>query len=304
MQIERLRFAGGAHVLPWNRMWIFIGYGIILFAVFGGFVFGGGHIAALFQPLELLTIGGAAAGAFVVGNGLKVTKQTFGMIPSLLKPSQFSKELNLDILSVLYDLGVKSRKNGLMSLEKDADYPEESEIFRSYPRVAKMPFIIEFITDYLRIMVSGNMATHELEQLIDEEIETFQEAGEVPVRAVQTTADALPGFGIVAAVMGVVHTMESIGLPPEELGMLIARALVGTFLGILLAYGFVAPIATLMEHRLNESVKTLQCLKIGMLGLNDGVSPTISVEFGRKVLYAEERPSAGELETHVKKKAA
>lgn len=285
-------------------MWIFIGYGVIIFAVFGGFVLGGGHIAALFQPLEFLMIGGAAVGAFVVGNGLKVTKQTLGLMPKLLKPSNYSKELNLDLLSILYDLGVKSRKNGLMSLEKDADSPEDSEIFKAYPRIVAMPYLVEFITDYLRIMVSGNMDSHELEQLIDEEIETFQESGEVPVRAVQTVADALPGFGIVAAVLGVVHTMESIGLPPEELGMLIARALVGTFLGILLAYGFVAPIATLLEHRLNESIKALQCLKIGLLGLNDGVSPTISVEFGRKVLYAEERPTAAELESHVKTKAA
>lgn len=285
-------------------MWIFIGYGVIIFAVFGGFVLGGGHIAALFQPLEFLMIGGAAVGAFVVGNGLKVTKQTLGLMPKLLKPSSYSKELNLDLLSILYDLGVKSRKNGLMSLEKDADSPEDSEIFKAYPRIVAMPYLVEFITDYLRIMVSGNMDSHELEQLIDEEIETFQESGEVPVRAVQTVADALPGFGIVAAVLGVVHTMESIGLPPEELGMLIARALVGTFLGILLAYGFVAPIATLLEHRLNESIKALQCLKIGLLGLNDGVSPTISVEFGRKVLYAEERPTAAELESHVKTKAA
>ncbi|HEX7071705.1 MAG TPA: flagellar motor stator protein MotA, partial [Rhodothermales bacterium] len=262
-------------------MWIFIGYGVILAAVFGGFVLGGGHMAALFQPLELLTIGGAAAGAFVVGNGLKVTKQALGAIPSLMKASKFSKEFNLDVLSLIYDFGVKARKNGLMSLEKDADYPEESDIFKAYPRVAAVPFVVEFITDYLRVMVSGNMESHELEALMDEEIETFQEAGEVPVKAVQATADALPGFGIVAAVMGVVHTMESIGLPPEELGMLIARALVGTFLGILLAYGFVAPIATLMEHRLNESIKTLQCLKISLLQLNSGALPTIAVEFGR-----------------------
>lgn len=283
-------------------MWIFIGYGVIMFAVFGGFMLGGGHIAALFQPLELLTIGGAAGGAFVVGNGLKVTRHTIGEFPSLIKPSRFSKEFNLDLLSMIYDFGVKARKNGLMSLERDADYPEESEILKSYPRVLAVPFVVEFVTDYLRVMVSGNMESHELEALMDEEIETFQEAGEVPVRAVQTTADALPGFGIVAAVLGVVHTMESIGLPPEELGMLIARALVGTFLGILLAYGFVAPIAALMEHRLNDSIKVLQCLKISMLALNSGNLPTIAVEFGRKVLYAEDRPTASELEKHVKSK--
>jgi chemotaxis protein MotA len=283
-------------------MWFLIGYGIIIVTVFGGFAMSGGHLAALFQPIELIIIGGAATGAFVVGNGLKVTKATAAALPGLLKPSIFTKELHLEILSLLYDFGVKARKEGLITLERDADKPDESPIFKSYPQVLATPFLVEFVTDYLRIIVSGSMEAHELEQLMDEEIETYKEAGEIPVNAITRVADGLPGFGIVAAVMGVVHTMESIGLPPEELGILIARALVGTFLGILLAYGFVAPLATALEHRLNESIKILQCLKISLLAILNGYHPTIAVEFGRKVLYSEERPSASELESHVKTK--
>ena len=283
-------------------MWVFIGYAVILVAVFGGFALSGGHLAALFQPFEFLTIGGAAAGAFVVANGLKVSRATLAAIPALLKPSAFSKELHMEALSMLYDIGMKARKEGLISLERDADHPDESPLFTKYPLIVASPFLVEFVTDYLRIIVSGSLEAHELEQLMDEEIETHREAGEIPAMAVTKTADALPGFGIVAAVMGVVHTMESIGLPPEELGLLIARALVGTFLGILLAYGFVGPLATLMEHRLNESVKILQCLKISLLGLLNGYHPSVAVEFGRKVLFADERPSAAELEQHVKSK--
>lgn len=283
-------------------MWVFIGYAVVIGAVLGGFSLSGGHLAALFQPLELLTIGGSAAGAFIVGNGLKVSKHTLGELPGLLKPSAFSKELNVEVLSLLYDLGIKARKDGMLALEREADHPEESEVFKSYPAVTAQPFIVEFVTDYLRIMASGSMEAHELEQLMDEEIETHREAGEIPVHAITQVADALPGFGIVAAVLGVVHTMESIGLPPSELGLLIARALVGTFLGILLAYGFVAPIAALMTHRLNESAKVLQCVKICLLAMMNGYAPTVAVEFGRKVLYAEERPSASELENHVRNK--
>jgi chemotaxis protein MotA len=281
-------------------MWVLIGYLIIVVSVFGGFAVGGGHLAALFQPIELVIIFGAALGAFVIANGLKVTKATAAELPKLLKPSRFTKELHMELLALLYDLQVKARKDGLLALEKDADDPENSEVFQQYPTVLADHEAVEFLTDYLRLMVSGNVMPMEMEQLMDQELETHHEAAAIPAAAVTRMADGLPGFGIVAAVMGVVHTMESIGLPPEELGILIARALVGTFLGILLAYGFVAPLATLMEHRHHEATKVLQCIKVCLLAQLNGASPTVAVEFGRKVLYHDERPSAVELEAHVR----
>ena len=283
-------------------MWVLIGYGIIIFSVFGGYAMAGGHLAALFQPFELLIIGGAAVGAFVVSNGVKVSKHTMHELPKLLKPSVYTKELNMEVLSLLYDLQVKARREGLITLEKDADKPESSPTFQKYPLVMAAPGLVEFLTDYLRLIVSGSMETMELEQLMDEEIDTHKEAAEIPANAITKMGDSLPGFGIVAAVMGVVHTMESMGKPPEELGLLIAGALVGTFLGILLAYGFVAPIASLMEHRVQESTKLLQCVKVSLLTFLNGYPPAVAIEFGRKVLFAEDRPTAGELEKHVKGK--
>jgi chemotaxis protein MotA len=159
---------------------------------------------------------------------------------------------------------------------------------------------MEFMTDYLRIMVGGNLNAFEIENLMDVEIETHHHEGEAPAQAVARLGDGLPAFGIVAAVMGVVHTMESVGLPPAELGKLIAAALVGTFLGILLAYGFVGPLATLLEHKLNESTKMYQCIKVTLLASLNGYAPQVAVEFGRKVLYSTERPTFKELEEEVK----
>ncbi len=281
-------------------MWVLIGYLIILVSVFGGFAIAGGHLAGLFQPIELLIIFGAAFGAFVIANGLKVSKATAAELPKLLKPSRFTKALHLEVLSLLYDILVKARKDGLLSIEKDADRPEESAIFQRYPTLLADHEVVEFLTDYLRLMVSGNVDPMEMEALMDLELDTHHEAGAVRAAAITRMADGLPGFGIVAAVMGVVHTMESLGEPPEVLGGLIAKALVGTFLGILLAYGFVSPLATLMEQRQHESAKVFLCIKTTLLAALHGATPTVAVEFGRKVLYHDERPSAVELEEHVR----
>jgi chemotaxis protein MotA len=160
--------------------------------------------------------------------------------------------------------------------------------------------MIEFITDYLRLMVSGNMDAFQIENLMDNEIETHHHEGEVPAHCIAKLGDGLPAFGIVAAVMGVVHTMESVGLPPAELGILIAHALVGTFLGILLAYGFIGPLAGLLEQKLHESTKMYQCVKVTLLASLNGYAPALAIEFGRKVLFSTERPSFKELEEHIK----
>ena len=283
-------------------MFVIVGYLIILGAVLGGFALAGGHLGSLLQPVELIMIGGSAVGAFVVGNSGKVIKSTLQTLPSVLKGSKYTKGLYLELLSLLFDILAKVRKEGLMSIESDVDNPEQSPLFSKYPRILADHHATEFLTDYLRLMVGGNLNAFEIENLMDVEIETHHHEGEIPVTAVSKLADGLPAFGIVAAVMGVVHTMESVGLPPAELGKLIAAALVGTFLGILLSYGFVGPLATLLEHKLNEATKMLQCIKVTLLASLNGYAPQVAVEFGRKVLYSTERPSFSELESEVKQR--
>jgi len=281
-------------------MFVIIGYIVVLGSVLGGFVMAGGHLAALMQPLEFLMIGGGAAGAFVVANGGKPMKATLKALPQVFKGSKYNKALYMELLSMLYEVLAKVRKEGLMSIESDVESPHESALFSKYPKVAGDHHVMEFLTDYLRLMVSGSLNAFEIENLMDNEIETHHHEGEVPVNAIAKMGDAMPAFGIVAAVMGVVHTMESVGLPPAELGILIAHALVGTFLGILLAYGFVGPLASKLEYSLAEQTKFLECIKVTLLASLNGYAPQMAVEFGRKVLYSTERPTFIELEEEVK----
>jgi chemotaxis protein MotA len=279
---------------------VIIGYVIVLASVFGGFVLAGGHVAALFQPLELLMIGGAALGAFFVGNDMKIIKATMKVLPTLFKGSKYNRQLYIELLLLLYRLLSKIRSEGLMSIESDVEKPEESALFSSYPLVMADHHAVEFLTDYLRLMVSGNVDPFQLENLMDNEIETHHAEGEFPVHCIAKIGDGLPAFGIVAAVMGVVHTMESVGLPPAELGMLIAHALVGTFLGILLAYGFVAPLSSLTEQKLHEASKPLHCIKVTLIASLNGYPPALAIEFGRKVLFSTERPSFTEVDDEIR----
>jgi chemotaxis protein MotA len=281
-------------------MLVIIGYVIVLAAVFGGFALAGGHLAALFQPVELLMIGGSAVGAFLVGNSGKAIKATMKDLPNVFKGSKYDKALYMQLMGLLFEILAKVRKEGLMAIENDVEDPEQSPIFSKYPAILAEHHAIEFITDYLRLMVGGNLDAMEIENLMDCEMDTHHQEGGIPASCIQKVGDGLPAFGIVAAVMGVVHTMESVGLPPQELGMLIAAALVGTFLGILLSYGFVTPLASKLEQRLEESSKILECIKVTLLANLNGYSPALAVEFGRKVLFSTERPSFLELEDFVK----
>jgi len=283
-------------------MLVIIGYVVVCLSVFGGFALAGGHLGALLQPIELLMIGGAAAGAFLVGNTGKVIKATLKNLPKTLKGPKYSKETYMELMALLYELLGKIRKEGLMSIEGDVEAPAESALFAKYPKVAADHHVIEFMTDYLRIMVSGNLNGMEIENLMDIEIDTHHHEEMVPSHVIAKLGDGMPAFGIVAAVMGVVHTMESVGLPPAELGMLIAHALVGTFLGILLAYGFVGPLATLLEQKAEEGTKIFNVIKVTLLANLNGYAPAMAVEFGRKVLSSTERPGFAELEEHVKQK--
>jgi chemotaxis protein MotA len=282
-------------------MFVLIGYGIVIFAIFGGFVMAGGHLAALLQPIELLMIFGGAAGAFLVGNDSKTIRATIKALPTVLQGSQYSKKMYMDLLAMMFEILTKIRKDGMMSIEKDVENPENSAVFGKYPKLLKDHHLIDFICDYLRLMLSGNMDAFQIENLMDNDIEPHDADGHTVTHAIARMADGMPAFGIVAAVMGVVHTMESVGsVPPAALGALIAQALVGTFLGILLGYGFIGPLATLLEQKHNESSKMLQTTKVIMIASLNGYAPTIAVEFGRKVLFSTERPGFIELEDHIK----
>jgi chemotaxis protein MotA len=222
--------------------------------------------------------------------------------PKVFKGAKYKKDHYMELMALLYELLGKIRKEGLMSIEGDVENAEESPLFGKYPIVLHDHHVIEFITDYLRIMVSGNLNAMELENLMDVEIETHHHEEMVPSHVIAKLGDALPAFGIVAAVMGVVHTMGSVGIPPAELGILIGAALVGTFLGILLAYGFIGPLANNLEQKAEESSKMFQTIKVTLLANLNGYAPAMAVEFGRKVLLSTERPSFAELEAFVKQK--
>jgi len=285
-------------------MFVIVGWLVALGCVFGVFIAHGGNISVVLHalPFEMITIMGAAIGAFVANNQPKVLKASLAGFGACFKGSKYTKARYMELMALLYDLLQKARKEGLMAIEKDVEDPHNSPLFQKYPTVGNDHHVAEFITDYLRMMVSGNLNPHEIETLMDNEIDTHHHEGHQPVAAIQRLAGGLPAFGIVAAVLGVVNTMGSVGQPPAVLGGMIGSALVGTFLGILLSYGIFEPLAGLLEQKMDEGTKELQCIKTTLLASMQGYAPAIAVEFGRKVLYSTERPGFKELEDHVKGK--
>lgn len=276
---------------------------IILFGcILGGYVLHGGHLGALYQPTELLVIGGGAFGAFFIAHPIPVIKSAFGSVLGLLKGPSYNKDKYMDLLALLYALFAKIRKDGLIALEADIEDPEKSTIFSAYPSVLHDHHALDFICDYFRMMVGGSMNAFEIENLMDVEMETHHHEAHTPIGAVSGAADALPAFGIVAAVLGVVITMGAISGPPEELGHKIGAALVGTMLGILLSYGLVNPIATSLTYRMEDEAKYYLCIKTCIIAYLNGYAPQVAVEFGRKVLFSSVRPGFLELEEHVKQK--
>jgi chemotaxis protein MotA len=285
-------------------MFVIIGWLVCLGCVFGVFIIHGGNISVILHalPWEMLTIGGATVGAFLANNQMKVVKSTMKGLGACFKGSKYSKARYMDLLALMFDILQKARKEGLMAIEGDVENPHDSAIFKKYATVGHDHHVVEFITDYLRMMVSGNLNAHEIESLMDNEIDTHHHEAHAAVAALQRVAGGLPAFGIVAAVLGVVNTMGSVGQPPAVLGGMIGSALVGTFLGILLAYAFAEPLAGILEQKVEESGKELQCIKTTLLASMQGYNPSTAIEFGRKVLYSTERPTFTELETFVKKK--
>lgn len=280
-------------------MFLIIGYVIVLAASLGTYAVHG-SLAALWVPTEYIAIVGLMIGGFVAGNGIKAIKSTVAALPGVLKGSPYNKQYYMDALALMYEILSKVRKEGLMSIEGDIENAEASPIFSKYPAFLHDHHACEFLTDYLRMMVGGNLNAFEIENLMDMEIETHHVEAHGPAHVMSKVADSVPAFGIVVAVMGVVNVMGSVGQPPAVLGKMIGGALVGTFLGILVSYGFVAPIAGQMEQKVEESGKIYEVMKVVLLASMNGYAPQVAIEFGRKVLYSGDRPSFSELEEDVK----
>ncbi len=272
---------------------------IVIVSVLGGYIMMGGHIEVLIQPMELLIIGGGAGGAFVISNSMSVIKASFKGVLTLLKPPKHNKHGYLELLTLLYSIFKLAQKKGLLALESHIENPMESELFEKFPRFRADHHAVTFMCDYLRLITLGSDKAHVMEALMDEEIETHHKDSLEIAEAVTRMADGLPALGIVAAVLGVIKTMASITEPPEVLGGLIGGALVGTFLGVLLSYGFVGPIGTAIKTRAEAETKYYVCMKAGLLAYMQGYAPAVAIEFARKMLFAEERPSFYEVEEAV-----
>ncbi len=281
-------------------MLLIIGWIIVLVVVLGGFVLSGGHIAALLHPLKIIMILGAGIGAFIASSNPGVLRSVIQTLPKALKGATFTKTVYTELLCLLYDLLSKVRRDGLMSIEGEIDDPQSSAFFSKYPTLLSEAHLIDFICDYLRLMLSGSMQVHELESLMDQEIETHHQEAEVPLNLLTKMGDSMPAFGIVAAVMGVVITMSSLHLPPAELGPMIGGALVGAFVGILFGYAIIGPIPVAIEHKVTDETKAMEAVKATLLASLGGSPPAVAVEHGRKMLFSAYRPSFKELDEAVR----
>lgn len=285
-------------------MFALIGIVIVLGSIVAGFLMEGGKLLVLLQPAELIIIGGSAIGTILVGNPLPLAVKVFKSVLGILAGSRFTKEFHLETLKMLNDIFTFARKSGMAKLEEDVENPSKSAVFSKYPKVIKDPHLLHFVCDTLRTAVAGVVAPHDLDALLENDIETHHNEVAAPVRALATVADALPGLGIVAAVLGVVITMGALGGPPEEIGRKVAAALVGTFLGILLSYGVVSPIASNLEKTNEAESQYYQTLRAGLMAFAKGMAPMICVEFARRAIPPSIRPTFKEMEASCKGRSA
>ncbi|SDD24717.1 flagellar motor stator protein MotA [Aquimonas voraii] len=284
-------------------MLIIVGAILVTLCVFGGFILAGGHIMTVVEAaaIELFIIGGGAFGAFVIANSMKTLKGAIGGTLALLKPAKFQRADYIDLLKLLYEILQKIRKDGLMSIEDHVENPANSAIFQKYPKVLEDHHLLDFTTDCLRLIIGGNLAPHELEGLLEVELETHHKEAHTPSHAIQNVADGLPAFGIVAAVLGIVKVMSIVGdAPPAVIGQKVASALVGTFLGILLGYGYVGPVANALGARADEDSKPFEIVKMALIAYLRGYPPQVAIEFARKLLFSDVRPSFQDLEAELK----
>lgn len=283
-------------------MFVIIGIVVVLGSVLGGFVLEGGPLLVLMQVAEFLIIGGAALGALLISAPASLLKKIMGKVIDSLKGSAISKQTYLDLLKLLFDVFQLSRKDGLIALESHIENPDTSALFTQYPQFLNNRHLLYFICDTFRLVVLGGVTAHDMESLMDRDIETHHHEGTKPGMILQKIGDSMPGLGIVAAVLGIVITMQAIDGPPAEIGHKVAAALVGTFLGIFISYGFVQPLATNIDMANDEESRIFETIKSGMIAFAKGLNPIISVEFARRSIPSEYRPEFQEMEKHVKGK--
>ncbi len=281
-------------------MFLIIGIVVVLLCVFGGFLMIDGPLGVLMQPSEFVVIGGAAIGALIAANPLKFLMLITKKLPAALKGSPYTKTAYSELLQVQYDIYVNSKKNGVLSIEEDVNEPHSSTVFTKYPTFTKNHHAVDFFCDGLKLLVNGACQPDELEIMLESELETHHEENALVPNMLQRVSDALPGLGIVAAVLGIVVTMQHLDGPPEELGHHVGAALVGTFLGLLLSYGMLAPIATNLENLAQDEAKYFNCIKAGLIAFANGSAPSTAVEFARKTIFSFDRPSSKEIEPILK----
>jgi chemotaxis protein MotA len=283
-------------------MFSILGVVVVIGAILGGYLMEHGKIAVLLQPSELIIIAGAAAGALLIANPLPVIFGIVNGLKGVFLPPKYSKPFYLETLKMLNDLFMRARRNGLTSLESDIEQPDTSEFFKTYDSVVKDHHVLAFICDTLRIAMTGTISHHELDQMIEVDLEVHHKGLLAPVGALTHIADSLPGFGIVAAVLGVVITMGALGGPPAEIGRKVASALVGTFLGILLCYGFLSPLAANLNRANDCESQYYHCLRTGLVAFIRGAAPIVSIEFSRRSIPADVRPTFQEMEENCRRK--
>ncbi len=285
-------------------MFVIIGIAVVIISIVTGFLIAGGNLVLLLQWAEFIVIGGAAIGSLLISSPLSLLKKIIAELPSVIKGNHYSKSDYMELLKSFNDLFLIAQRDGLLSIEKHVENPEESEILSQNKKFINNPFLRDFFCDTMKVMLTGGVPPHELEGLIDTEIETFEIESKPIAATLNKVGDSLPGLGIVAAVLGIIVTMGSIDKGAEVVGHHVAAALVGTFLGVLMAYGFVSPLASSVEHSIENKVRFLSTIKSCIVAYAKGNPPIVAVEIARRTIFSDERPSFSELENYVRGKSA
>ena len=284
-------------------MFPIIGILVVLGCIAGGYLMEKGNLLVLMQPAELIIIGGAAIGTVLIGNPPYILKSIISSLLAVFKGGHYTATTYLDTLRFLNDFFGTSRKNGITALETDLDEPEKSALFKRHPSFAKDKEAMHFFCDTMRTLLAGGVEVHDLDQIMETDLEVLHKQALLPAAAISTMADSLPGLGIVAAVLGVVITMSALGGPPEEIGHKVAAALVGTFLGILLCYGFLGPMAANIKKQTNAESEYFLCLRMGLLAFMKGVPPILALEAARRAIPHHVRPTFQEMDKACRKTA-
>jgi chemotaxis protein MotA len=283
-------------------MFVLIGIVVVLVAVLGGFVIEGGPLLVLMQFAEFLIIGGAALGALLISTPGRLLKKILGKVLGAVKGHKVKDQIYHDLIKMMYQLFQVGQKEGMIALESHIEAPEKSTIFSKYPDFMRQRHLLHFITDTIRLLLIGGVTPHEIEALMDTDIETHHQEGTKPGMILQKIGDSMPGMGIVAAVLGIVVTMQAISGPPEQIGHKVGAALVGTFLGILLSYGFIQPLATNIDLTHEEESRIFEVIKAGVVGFAKGYNPMVAVEFARRTIFSDYRPTFQEMEKFLKER--